>query len=194
YLTVAVPAQGNEALWFVFLSGMIAISALLLPGISGSFILLLMGMYTFVIPTAKQALTTFELESLSILVVFGAGCILGLVTFSRILSWTFKHYENPTLALLTGFMIGSLNKIWPWRIPKQWLIKSESGGYFMQENDYELYRTAMEEGQKVKLLVESNISPNNFTLLTNDINYLSGAIVTAIHGFLLVFVLEKLGK
>jgi putative membrane protein len=115
YITVASPAQGNEALWFVFISGMIAISALILPGISGSFILLLMGMYTFIIPTVKSALSTFDTQSLIIVGVFGMGCLVGLATFSRVLSWTFKNYRNPTLALLTGFMIGSLNKLWPWR-------------------------------------------------------------------------------
>ncbi|MEM6380025.1 MAG: DUF368 domain-containing protein, partial [Bacteroidota bacterium] len=115
YITVASPAQGNEALWFVFLSGVIAISALILPGISGSFILLLMGMYSFVIPTVKTALKTFDPESLLIVGTFAVGCLVGLTTFSRVLSWTFKNYKNPTLALLTGFMLGSLNKIWPWR-------------------------------------------------------------------------------
>ncbi len=115
YITVASPAQGNEALWFVFLSGMIAISALLLPGISGSFILLLMGMYTYILPTVKEALKTFDPQSLIIVAVFALGCLTGLVSFSRVLSWTFKHYRSQTLALLTGFMLGSLNKIWPWR-------------------------------------------------------------------------------
>ena len=115
YITVASPAQGNEALWFVFLCGAIAISALILPGISGSFMLLLMGMYAYIVPTVKEALSTFELESLTIVFVFGLGCLTGLMTFSRILSWTFKNYRKPTLALLTGFMLGSLNKLWPWR-------------------------------------------------------------------------------
>ncbi len=194
YITIAVPAQGNEALWFVFISGAIAISALLLPGISGSFILLLMGMYTFIIPTAKDALTTFNSDSLIILVVFALGCAVGLVTFSRILSWTFKHYKNPTLALLTGFMIGSLNKIWPWRIPQQWLVENEADEYILQENSYELYQTAVQKGEEIKLLVENNVSPSNFTTITGDTNYMIGAIVTAILGFALVFVLERLGK
>lgn len=194
YITVAVPAQGNEALWFVFISGAIAISALLLPGISGSFILLLMGMYTFIIPTVKDALTTFSSESLIVLVVFGLGCAVGLVSFSRILSWTFKHYKNPTLALLTGFMIGSLNKIWPWRIPQQWLVENEAGEYLLQENNYELYQTAVKQGEGIKLLLENNVSPANFTSITGDTNYMLGAIGTAILGFALVFLLERLGK
>ncbi len=194
YITVAVPAQGNEALWFIFISGAIAISALLLPGISGSFILLLMGMYTFIVPTVKDALTTFNTDSLIILGVFAAGCAVGLITFSRILSWTFEHYKNPTLALLTGFMIGSLNKIWPWRIPQQWLVEEEEGKYILQENSYELYQTAVQKGEGIKLLVENNVSPSNFTGITGDTNYMLGAIATAVLGFALVFVLERLGK
>lgn len=115
YITVAAPAQGNEALWFVFLSGMIAISAMILPGISGSFILLLMGMYTIILPTVRDALKTFETDKLIVVAVFGTGCLVGILTFANVLSWTFKNYKEQTLALLTGFMIGSLNKVWPWR-------------------------------------------------------------------------------
>ncbi|MEM6379164.1 MAG: DUF368 domain-containing protein, partial [Bacteroidota bacterium] len=115
WITIATPAQGTSALWMVFLAGSIAISALILPGISGSFILLLMGMYTVVLPEIKNALSTFEPASLLLVAVFALGCLFGLATFARALSWTFKHYKDTTLAILTGFMIGSLNKIWPWR-------------------------------------------------------------------------------
>ena len=94
---------------------MIAISALILPGISGSFILLLMGMYTVVLPEVRNALTTFETESLILVTVFALGCLVGITTISRVLSWMFKNYKSLTLATLTGFMIGSLNKVWPWR-------------------------------------------------------------------------------
>ena len=115
YITIASPSQGSESLVFVFISGAIAISALILPGISGSFILLLLGMYTFILPTVKEALKTFDPSALMVVGVFGLGCLFGLATFSRILSWTFKNYRNITIALLTGFLIGSLNKLWPWR-------------------------------------------------------------------------------
>jgi len=115
WITIASPSQGNSAYWFVFVSGMIAISALILPGISGSFILLLMGMYTLIIPAVKGALTGGDTQSIITLLVFAGGCLLGLATFSRVLSWTFKKFHDLTMAVLTGFMIGSLNKIWPWR-------------------------------------------------------------------------------
>lgn len=196
WITIAVPAEGNTALWFVFLSGMIAISALILPGISGSFILLLLGMYTYIVPTVKNALKTFEGESLIVLSVFGLGCLVGLTTFSRVLSWTFKHYENTTLALLTGFMIGSLNKIWPWRIPEQWLIKTEDGQYLTPEGtlDYAAYQESLSLGEELKLLVEKNVSPSNFEQLTNEPNYLFGAVICAIAGFSVVFLLERISK
>ncbi|GAB5539235.1 MAG: DUF368 domain-containing protein [Salibacteraceae bacterium] len=115
YITVAVPASGNPALWYVFVCGAIAVSALLLPGISGSFILLLLGMYTYIIPTIKDALKTFELEKIIILITFAGGMLIGMLVFSRVISWTFSHYKDLTLATLTGFLIGSLNKIWPWQ-------------------------------------------------------------------------------
>lgn len=115
YITIAAPAQGIDAYWFIFICGMIAISALMLPGISGSFMLLLMGMYTVIIPAVKTALTTFDSKSLTILVVFALGALLGLATFSRVLTWAFKNYRSFTMAILTGFMLGSLNRIWPWR-------------------------------------------------------------------------------
>lgn len=108
YITVAAPAQTSEAAWFVFLSGSLAICAMILPGISGSFILLLLGKYQYII----ASITEFRL---SVIALFGAGCVVGLLSFARLLSWMFRHYRNLTVALLTGFMIGSLNKVWPWK-------------------------------------------------------------------------------
>jgi len=169
YITVASPAQGNEALWFVFLSGVIAISALILPGISGSFILLLMGMYSFVIPTVKTALKTFDPESLMIVGTFAAGCLVGLMTFSRVLSWTFKNYKNPTLALLTGFMLGSLNKLWPWRNVLSTRINSK--------------------GKEVPF-IEQSVLPSNY----DSEPFLVAVVICMILGFLSVFLIEKLGS
>ena len=94
--------------WMVFLSGAIAICAMILPGISGSFILLLLGMYPHVLQAIQDRNIVF-------LAIFALGCVTGLLSFSHILSWTFKRYYNATMALLTGFMLGSLNKVWPWQ-------------------------------------------------------------------------------
>ncbi len=174
-ITIITPAEGTTSLPIVFISGAIAISALILPGISGSFILLLMGMYTIIVPTLKTALKTLDPASLLLVGVFACGCIVGLMTFSRVLSWTFKHYKNITLALLTGFMIGSLNKIWPWRIPTAW-VKDANGEYLLKD------------GVR-KVLSEANVLPWNYT----EEPYTIAAIVLMILGFLAVFGIEKLG-
>jgi putative membrane protein len=169
FITVASPAQGSESLVMVFIAGAIAISALILPGISGSFILLLMGMYTLIIPTVKDALKTFNPDSLVILVVFALGCLLGLATFSRVLSWTFKNYHNQTLALLTGFMIGSLNKIWPWRNVLEYRTNSK--------------------GEEVPF-IEKSVLPSAY----DGDPYVLGVIVLMVVGFAAVFALERFGN
>ena len=114
-LTVMSPARGTDAYWMLFFSGALAVSALLLPGLSGSFVLLLMGMYRIVTGTMRRILEGPTGADLLRMLVFGLGMVVGVVTFSRLFSWTFKRYESLTLATLTGFMIGSLNKVWPWR-------------------------------------------------------------------------------
>lgn len=107
-ITVLTPANTPNELWFIFLCGAIAICAMILPGISGAFILLLLGKYQYVATAVK------ELDIL-VIIVFIAGCITGLFSFVRFLTWILKNYHNATVALLAGFMVGSLNKVWPWR-------------------------------------------------------------------------------
>ncbi|NRB50748.1 MAG: DUF368 domain-containing protein [Saprospiraceae bacterium] len=168
YITVASPSQGSESLVMVFFAGAIAISALILPGISGSFILLLMGMYTFILPTVKEALKTFDVSALVIVGTFALGCLFGLATFSRVLSWTFKHYRNITIALLTGFLIGSLNKLWPWR------------------NVLE-YRTDS-KGETVPFL-EKSVLPSQF----EGDPQITLALLLMVLGFILILGLDRLG-
>ncbi len=180
-ITLISPAEGNEAYWFVFLSGVIAISALILPGISGSFILLLMGMYTIIIPALKETLK-LNTESLGMVIVFGLGCVVGLMTFSRVLSWTFKNYKNPTMALLTGFMIGSLNKIWPWREITKCLNKETLAITASCDRNSEIH----------KVLEEKNVSPFDYTELTGYSDYFVYAIIAFILGFAIVFLMEKM--
>lgn len=180
YITIAAPAQGNEALWFIFLSGVIAISALILPGISGSFILLLMGMYTIIIPTVKETLKTLDPQGLVIVGVFAAGCVVGLMSFSRVLSWTFKNYHDTTMAALTGFMIGSLNKIWPWRQAVKGL--DEDGNIIAITPDIEVE----------KILEEVNLLPADYATQVGEA-HLPFAVGLMVVGFLAVFLMEKLG-
>ena len=119
YITTLNPmVSANSSPWFLFLAGMIAICAMILPGISGSFILVLLGAYKPLL----NALNTKDFASIIILLV---GAVLGLLSFSRILKWLFSTYKNYTLATLTGFIIGSLNKIWPWKETISWRTNSK---------------------------------------------------------------------
>jgi putative membrane protein len=115
------PASGLETWWYIILCGSLAICALILPGVSGSFVLLLLGAYMTVIPALKSFLSSFDMASLKILILFGIGCIIGLSLFSRLLSAAFKKYHDLTLAILTGFLLGSLRKVYPWRNPLEML-------------------------------------------------------------------------
>lgn len=108
YITVATPTETPTNLFFIFLCGAIAICAMILPGISGSFILVLLGKYFYVMDAVKGL-------KLEVLLVFAAGALIGITSFSRVLSFALARFRNSTLALLTGFMLGSLNKVWPWK-------------------------------------------------------------------------------
>ncbi|MCZ6631767.1 MAG: DUF368 domain-containing protein [bacterium] len=109
YLLVGlVPVETPNALWFVFLSGLIAICAMILPGISGSFLLVLMGKYQFLLAAVNNR------EGL-VLGTFSLGAAIGIMSFARVLSWVFRRYHDLAIALLTGLMVGSLRKVWPWK-------------------------------------------------------------------------------
>ncbi len=109
YLLVGLrPAQTPEALWFVFLSGMLAICAMILPGISGAFILVLLGKYHYLL----GALVRMDL---TILLVFVTGAAVGIVSFANVLRWLLNHYHDLTIAALIGFMLGALRELWPWK-------------------------------------------------------------------------------
>jgi putative membrane protein len=166
YITVAVPAETPETLGFVFLSGMIAICAMILPGISGSFILVLLSKYEYIF----TALRDFNLM---VIAVFGCGCGIGILSFSHLLSWTLRRCHAPTIAMLTGLMMGSLNKVWPWKIVVETFVSS---------------------GGKVKPLVEKNILPTSYLEATGNQPYLAGAVLMAVAGFLLVYSIEKLSS
>lgn len=104
-----VPVETPTAGWFIFLCGFVAICAMLLPGISGSFILLILGKYAFII----EALGQFDL---AVIALFSAGAIGGLITFSRAIGWLLRHHHQPTLLLIKGILIGSLWMIWPFQL------------------------------------------------------------------------------
>ena len=115
-LSFLSPSSENDNLFYVFVCGIIGISGMMLPGLSGSFILILMGNYELLMVTA---VTELDIVLLSL---FFLGSVFGLISFSRILSWVFKHYKDATLALLTGFILGSLNIVWPWKESKDTVL------------------------------------------------------------------------
>ena len=121
------PTQTPDALWFIFLSGAIAICAMILPGISGSFILLILGKYQYIMGTittlvgnigalwgSSEASPTLFWESLAVMAVFGVGAVVGILGFSKFLHWLLARWNKETLIVLAGFIIGSLVKVWPW--------------------------------------------------------------------------------
>lgn len=112
FMVGMMPVTTPDAAWFIFLSGMIAICAMILPGISGAFILLILGKYEFMIDALRNPLHG---TNPFIILVFCTGCACGIILFSRVLSYLLRHYDNTTIAVLTGLMGGAMRKIWPWK-------------------------------------------------------------------------------
>jgi putative membrane protein len=107
-----IPIQTPEDLWFIFFCGIVAICAMILPGISGAFILLILGKYEYVTAALKNP---FLPHNFTIIAVFCVGCLIGLIGFSRVLNYLLENFHNLTLAFLAGLIAGSLQKIWPWK-------------------------------------------------------------------------------
>lgn len=160
YITTLPPSSNADSLPYLFMSGAIAICAMILPGISGAFILVLLGSYQTVIEAVDQ-------RDFKILITVALGCLVGILSFARLLKWMFKNHKNITLAVLTGFIAGSLNKIWPWK---------------------QLISTR-QIGEKI-IVVDESISPFAF----DGDPQLSAAIIAAIVGFSLIFILEKVAS
>lgn len=161
FITTLPPNENIDSLPYLFLSGAIAVCAMILPGISGAFILVLLGSY-------KTILEAVHEKDMKIVVTVALGAIFGLLSFARLLKWMFKNYKNATLAALTGFILGSLPKIWPWK-------KNLETKTF---------------GEKVIVINEKNISPFAF----EGDNQLIFAIILTIIGFSLIFILEKVAS
>ncbi len=159
YIVSLPPLAGGNGNFFVFFAGAIAICAMILPGISGAFILVLLGAYK----TITEAAHDFNFQTLGF---FAVGAVVGLLSFSKILKWLFAHYSSITLALLTGFIAGSLPKIWPWK----------------HVLETEMY------GDKEIVLKEASVLPWNFNGEPNTLF----AFLLMIAGFVLIFVLERI--
>jgi len=107
-IALLAPASQNSSFFYVFLCGVVAISSMILPGLSGSFVLIIMGNYALVLGAISSL-------NISILLPLALGCAVGIIVFSHAIAWIFKHFENQTLSLMTGFVLGSLVVIWPWK-------------------------------------------------------------------------------
>ncbi|MEO9532643.1 MAG: DUF368 domain-containing protein [Crocinitomicaceae bacterium] len=178
-ITILSPSTGSESLLYIFLCGSLAICAMILPGISGSFILLLLGAYTTVLGSITGILDGLKIKDWDVVmsngltvVVFMIGCVIGLISFSRFLNYLFKKSKNLIIAVLTGFLVGSLNKIWPWKETTEWRIDRH--------------------GEKVAV-VQQNISPSKFETLFGN-SQLLYAVLLALAGLVLIITLEYFGN
>lgn len=165
-ITILNPLQLEPTSINVLLAGAIAICAMILPGISGSFILLLIGMYAPVLGAVKS----FDIN---VLALFLTGCVAGLLSFSHVLSWLLKHFRDLTLVFLTGLMLGTLPKIWPWKATVSWRTNSK--------------------GEQVPL-VEHNLTPFDFEAVTSQSSQLGMAILCMLFAIVLVLGLEKFAE
>lgn len=121
------PATQNQGIFYLFLCGVVAVCSMILPGLSGSFVLILMGNYQLV------AIDAINNRNWEILFPVAIGAIVGLVAFSHLLSWVFKHFKDQTIALLTGFILGSLNILWPWK--KATYLTNEAGDFILKNGE-----------------------------------------------------------
>ena len=163
YICLVSPSQTPEEYWFIFLSGAIAICAMILPGISGSFILLLLGKYHFIMSAVTEL-------NIPVIVVFGVGAVLGILAFSHLLSWLLKKFYMATIALLSGFMLGSLLKVWPW---KEQVVAGVA--------------EVVEEGAPI---VEYPVLPGKFEAITGGSAQLGEAILFVCIGIAVVVIIE----
>jgi putative membrane protein len=163
WITGLPPTTTPDTYWFTFVAGSIAICAMILPGISGSFLLLVMGQYEKILGAVND-------RDLLTIGLFGAGCIVGLLSFSRLISWLLKHYHSITIAVLSGFMLGSLNKIWPWK---------------------EILSYRMSSSGVQKPFITENLMPQDYLEITGQEPLMLFAILAFSFGILLVLGIER---
>lgn len=163
WITGLPPTGSPDALWFTFIAGAIAICAMILPGISGSFILLILGQYERVLEAVNE-------KDFLTLGLFGIGCVFGLLTFSRVVSWLLHKFPSMTISLLAGFMLGSINKLWPWKNIISYRLNSK--------------------GEGVPFLTD-NVLPSEFLELGGQDPQVLGASLAFAFGILLVFGIER---
>lgn len=175
FLVGAVPLQTPNAWWFLFLSGALAICAMILPGISGSFILVLLGKYQFIL-AAVNGRTVPDIINLGIV---GMGAVIGLVTFAQVISYFFSRYHDYTIALLTGLMVGSLRKIWPWKLDIDWL-QDDAGMFILDSEGHQIVTKQLNQLPDFS----SSAGMTEFGI----------ALVLAIVGFALILIIDRMAS
>ncbi|MBN1596977.1 MAG: DUF368 domain-containing protein [Bacteroidales bacterium] len=170
-ISVLSPASENSSFGYLILCGVIAICSMILPGLSGSFVLILLGNYKLVMIDAVNSLREGDLESLKIIIPVGIGAVVGLILFSHILSWVYKKFRDQTIALLTGFILGSLAILWPWKMP---LYKYDGFGNILTKSN----------GEKVIAGYRSYL-PDSFN------REVVVAVLLVLAGILIIWAIEK---
>ncbi len=165
-VTSAKPMTLGDDTWLIFVCASLAICATILPGISGSFILLILGIYPIVIEAIGYG-------DFRVITSFAAGAVFGLLTFAKAVAYVYRNYTDEVLAGLTGFLLGSLNTLWPWKVAIESVVKSSG---------------------EVVPLVQQKVMPDSYTVITQNESYWVMAMIAFMIGFGLVSILEKLGS
>jgi putative membrane protein len=166
WVTNLPPTTTPDDYWFTFVAGAIAICAMILPGISGSFILLILGQYERIL----QAVLDRDIFTLAI---FASGCAAGILSFSRVVSYLLRRFHSATIGLLSGFMLGSVNELWPWKVVTSWRTSSS--------------------GEQKPFLTE-NILPSDYLAQVGELPKLEWAIAAFVFGIVLVLFIEWLAS
>jgi len=166
FITRISPATTTDAYWYIFITGAVAICAMVLPGISGAFILLILGKYQFILAAVSEL-------NIPVLLVFGLGIVTGILSFANLLSWLFSKYHDITISVLAGFIIGSLNKIWPWKET--------------------ITETVTSHGDTVPV-VQRNIMPHVYHDITGADPSLIPAVILMIAAFVIVIILDRVSR
>lgn len=167
-----VPTQTPDTWWFLILSGACAICAMILPGISGAFILVLLGKYQFVLNAVNQ-------RDFLTLIFVAIGAAIGLISFAQILGWLFKRYHDMTVAVLIGLMVGSLRKIWPWKIDVAWL--QDAGGALVLDSHGE------------RIVAQQNLTLPDFATGAGIMEFVI-AVIVALIGLGLILWLDRVAN
>ncbi len=169
------PATENDAIWYLFICGIIGVCSMILPGLSGSFVLILMGNYQLVMINAVKDL------NLKILLPVGVGVVFGLIAFSHLLSWLFNKFKDQTISILTGFILGSLAILWPWKISFDINgneIVTNKFGAFISESGSII-------AEEIKVMAYKPILPE---VINSTLFY---SIIFMIIGFIAIYLIEK---